>query len=199
MKKNKVLLSVLALVLVAAISVAGTVAYLTSKTEEVVNTFTVGEVKIDLKEKKVAEDGSVPSGTTADKYTETKQSYKVYPGGVYNKAPAVLVDASSEKCYVFVKVDNGMAALEGGDNTIADQMEVNHWVLKDSANGIWQYDGIANPGDVLPLFETFTVRTDWDGQGITDNSKITILAAAVQADNCTATVALAEAKALLLN
>ena len=190
------LLNLLVLVLVAAISITGTLAFLTDKTGEVKNTFTVGEVKIDLKEKKVAENGSVPEGTAAANYTETEQSYKIFPGGTYNKAPAVLVDADSEECYVFVKLTNGMETFEAtGEGTIAAQMVANGWTLKDETNGIWQYDEIAEPSAVLPLFDTITIRGDWDGTGTL--SDIVIIAAAVQADNCTAAQALTEATALL--
>ena len=196
MKNRKMLLNLLVLVLVAAISITGTLAFLTDKTGEVKNTFTVGEVKIDLKEKKVAENGSVPEGTAAANYTETEQSYKIFPGGTYNKAPAVLVDADSEECYVFVKLTNGMETFEAtGEGTIAAQMVANGWTLKDETNGIWQYDEIAEPSAVLPLFDTITIRGDWDGTGTL--SDIVIIAAAVQADNCTAAQALTEATALL--
>ena len=47
---KKKLTTVLAIVLVVALSVAGTYAYLTSKTATITNTFTVGNVKIDLTE-----------------------------------------------------------------------------------------------------------------------------------------------------
>ena len=54
MKKNlkKVLLLVLCAALLVSVTVAGTVAYLTS-TAKVENTFTVGKVKITMDESKV--------------------------------------------------------------------------------------------------------------------------------------------------
>ena len=56
--KSKALLMTLCAVLLVAASVLGTMAYLTS-TDEVENTFTVGNVKIALDEAKVNADGTV--------------------------------------------------------------------------------------------------------------------------------------------
>ncbi|MDY5347494.1 MAG: hypothetical protein SPG37_07790, partial [Eubacteriales bacterium] len=60
--KNKALLLTLCAMLLVAASIFGTVAYLTSKTENVVNTFTVGQVKITLDEAKVDADGKPVQG-----------------------------------------------------------------------------------------------------------------------------------------
>ena len=82
---KKKLTTVLAIVLVVALSVAGTYAYLTDKTGPVVNTFTVGNVNITLAE------------TTGD-------SYKMVPSTPIHKDPKVTVKADSEACWLFVKV-----------------------------------------------------------------------------------------------
>ena len=89
---KKKLTTVLAIVLVVALSVAGTYAYLTSKTATITNTFTVGNVKIDLTE-------------------TTGTEYQLIPGKVHEKNPIVTVKGGSEKCYLFVKFEeNGNAA-----------------------------------------------------------------------------------------
>lgn len=89
---KKKLTTVLAIVLVVALSVAGTYAYLTSKTATITNTFTVGNVKIDLTE-------------------TTGTEYQLIPGKVHKKDPVVTVKGGSEKCYLFVKFEeNGNAA-----------------------------------------------------------------------------------------
>lgn len=82
---KKKLTTVLAIVLVVALSVAGTYAYLTDKTGPVVNTFTVGNVNIDL--------------------TETTTDYKMIPGMTIHKDPMVTVKENSEACWLFVKVE----------------------------------------------------------------------------------------------
>lgn len=83
---KKKLTTVLAIVLVVALSVAGTYAYLTDKTAQVVNTFTVGNVDIKLAE-------------------TTGNSYKMVPGTPIHKDPKVTVEADSEACWLFVKVE----------------------------------------------------------------------------------------------
>ena len=83
---KKKLTTVLAIVLVVALSVAGTYAYLPSKTATITNTFTVGNVKIDLTE-------------------TTGTEYQLIPGKVHEKNPIVTVKGGSEKCYLFVKFE----------------------------------------------------------------------------------------------
>lgn len=96
MKKKITLVVALALVLV--VGVFGTLAYLTDS-KEVVNTFTVGKVKIDL--------------------TETKTDFKMVPGREIEKDPVVTVEAGSEKCYLFVKVTEGNNAANYLDYSVA--------------------------------------------------------------------------------
>lgn len=105
--KSKILLLMLCAVALVAASVLGTLAYLTS-TDEVVNTFTVGKVQIKLDEAKVNPDGT--EVTPAERVKVN--SYKLLPGHEYIKDPTVHVDADSESCWVFVVVDNQIAALE---------------------------------------------------------------------------------------
>lgn len=96
--KSKALLMTLCAVLLVAASVLGTMAYLTS-TDEVENTFTVGNVKITLDEAKVNADGTV-NGNERVKGNE----YKLMPGHTYVKDPTVTVKAPSVDSYVRMKV-----------------------------------------------------------------------------------------------
>ena len=108
-------------VLLVTASVLGTMAYLTSQ-DQVVNTFTVGNVAITLDETDVDVNG--------DKDSEDRvkaNEYKLLPGHTYTKDPIVHVDADSEDCYLFVKVENGIAAIEA-DTKVADQMAEKGWV-----------------------------------------------------------------------
>lgn len=83
--KKKLLAAVVAVALAACCVIGGTLAWLTDKTDSKVNTFTVGDVNIDL--------------------TETTTTYKILPGTEIAKDPKVTVEADSEACYLFVKVD----------------------------------------------------------------------------------------------
>ena len=82
--KKKTLALVLALTLLVAGVVGGTLAWLTDRTAEVKNTFTVGDINIDL--------------------TETTADYKMVPGNTIAKDPTVTVKANSETCWLFVEV-----------------------------------------------------------------------------------------------
>lgn len=90
--KLLVLLLVLSLTLVGVIG--GTLAWLMTKTDSVVNTFTYGNIKIDLEETD-PEDDDDPSNNT----------FPMVPGNPIAKDPKVTVKADSEDCWLFVKID----------------------------------------------------------------------------------------------
>ena len=85
MKNKKTLALILSLVLVIGIAAGATVAWFTDTTDEVVNTFTVGNIDIDLDE-------------------TTGEEYKMIPGWTITKDPYATVTADSEDCYLFVEV-----------------------------------------------------------------------------------------------
>lgn len=89
MKKKTILVAAIAVMLVAALVVGGTLAYFTDKTETVKNTFTVGNVAIDLKE---------PSW-------KENESHTLLPGVSYAKDPTITVKDNSQDAYVFLKLD----------------------------------------------------------------------------------------------
>ena len=103
--RSKALLLTLCAVLLVAASVMGTMAYLTS-TDEVNNTFTVGNVKITLDEAKVNTDGTAVTPAERVKANE----YKLMPGHTYTKDPTVTVIKGSESSYVRMKVTFNNAA-----------------------------------------------------------------------------------------
>ena len=132
---KKTLTVLLALVLVIAMSVAGTMAYLTS-TDEVVNTFTVGNVQIKLDEAKANADGTLVEGAARVKANE----YKLIPGHKYNKDPMVTVLKGSESSYIkmtvtFTKANelDAIFAKDGGADmlSIFKGYDASNWI----ANG----------------------------------------------------------------
>lgn len=104
--KKKTIALLLVLMMIFGVTCGGTIAYLTSKTDTVVNTFTVGNVTIKLDEAKVGTDGKatndriagVPEGATFS------NTYKLIPGGVYDKDPTVYVKKGSEQSYIRMMV-----------------------------------------------------------------------------------------------
>lgn len=135
--KNKAMLLSLCAILLVAASVLGTMAYLTSQ-DAVTNTFTVGKVAITLDEAKVDVYGTEITGDDAARVNTN--SYKLIPGHSYIKDPIVHFDSSSEDSYVFVKVENGISAIEaesveGGYQNITAQITANGWTQLTDADG----------------------------------------------------------------
>lgn len=96
---KKTLLTIAAALLLVFASVMGTMAYLTS-TDTVTNTFTVGNVKINLDEAKVDTNGSKVTSDGSDVREESANSYHLYPGHTYVKDPTVTVLTGSDEAYV---------------------------------------------------------------------------------------------------
>lgn len=100
----------LALVLVLGVAAGGTVAWLTSKTSDVVNTFTTSNIDINL--------------------TEETTDYKMVPGYTIAKDPKVTVLAGSEKCYLFVKLEKST----NFDDFLTYEVDNTAWTQGDGTN-----------------------------------------------------------------
>lgn len=181
--KKKVFLTVLCAAALVVASVLGTMAYLTSKTGPVTNTFTVGNVKITLNEAKVDTAGVPVEGAAR----VTENDYKLIPGHTYTKDPTVHVDADSEESWLFVKVVDEIADIEDA-KTVATQMADNGWI--SLGNGVYVHgdnNGTATPvaaGD-YDVFGTFKVKNDVTDLNSYVNKTIKVEAYAVQADGFT--------------
>lgn len=184
MNAKKIVTAGLALVMVAGISVAGTLAYLTS-TDSVSNTFSVGQVAITLDEAPVDANGQETTGARVK-----TNAYKLMPGHEYDKDPTVHFQAGSEASYLFVKVDNGIAgaeSTEGSYKSIATQITDNSWTALEGETGVYYKQVAANTGDAAidyPVFEGFTVSGALTNTQLANfnNKTITVTAYAIQAD-----------------
>lgn len=183
--RNKIMLLALCMVALIAVSVLGTMAYLTS-TDTVTNTFTVGKVAITLDEAKVNDAGVAV--TPAERVKAN--SYKLMPGHSYTKDPTVHVTDGSENCYIFVKVENGISDIEAsGDTTIAAQLTAKGWKAVDGITGVYVYAGTEEgatkkdlaAGSSAVVFDSFKIA---DAADIARKagSTIKITAYAIQAD-----------------
>lgn len=173
---KKTLTIILAFVLVIAMSVAGTVAYLTSQ-DSVTNTFTVGKVAITLDEAKVDANGAA---LTPEERVKAN-SYKLIPGHAYTKDPIIHVDANSEKCWLFVKVENGISEIEDSANTIAAQLAAKGWSAVNGAANVYAYKESVAGGTDVPVFGSFKIAGTADVAKYA-NAKVVVTAYAVQAD-----------------
>ena len=84
--KKKATIAVTALLLVLCFAIGGTLAWLVDESDKVVNTFTYGDINIDLSESE-------------------NLNLKMIPGNDITKDPKVTVKAGSEACWLFVKVE----------------------------------------------------------------------------------------------
>lgn len=104
---RRVVLTASLLVLVAALSIGGTIAWLTADTTPVVNTFTASDINIELTETEGGED----------------HEFKMVPGKEIAKDPKVTVKADSEACWLFVKVE----ASDNFDDFLGTYSTANGW------------------------------------------------------------------------
>ena len=178
MKAKKVLALVLCAALLVAGSVAATLAYLSFTTDPVVNTFSIGKVEIDLDETDVDVYG-VKDGETPVK----ANTYKLIPGHEYKKDPVVHVKAESEVCWLFVKVVDEIAAIQD-ETTVADQMKAKGWVALDGVENVWYYNAKVDARTAavnVPVFESFKIKGNANVAAY-NGKTITVTAYAVQAD-----------------
>ncbi len=201
--KKKILVACLCVAL-AVLTVAGTtLAYLTSQAE-VKNTFTVGNVKMTMDEAEVNTDGTPVENANR----VGSNDYILSPGHTYVKDPIVHMDAVSENCYVFIKVENGLGVLEaatsaedGGYKNIAAQITANGW--KPLMNGTTAVAGVyyqeytKNQTDrELEVFVNFKIADNantlkdgdqviWDTITTAQPIKVNVTAYAIQADGMT--------------
>ena len=203
--RNKALLLTLCAVLLVTASVLGTMAYLTS-TDEVQNTFTVGQVQITLDEAKVNPDGTLvykEDGQTPVDRVSTN-SYKLLPGHTYNKDPMVTVLNGSEASYIKMTVTFSKAsaldaifAPTGADLTsIFNGYDSANWIYKDNTKDatadtrtyeFWYKETVGAPtADVAldALFDSITVPGEITNEQLAtiEGMTITVNAYAIQAD-----------------
>lgn len=109
MKKSiaSLIVSIVTVTLLAACLVGGTVAWLMAKTTPVVNTFTYGDINVDL------EETDMVLGDDEENY---ENEFKMVPGSDLEKDPTVVVKAGSEAAWLFVKLEKA-----GGDVTIGEK------------------------------------------------------------------------------
>ena len=199
---KKALLLTLCAVLLVAASVLGTMAYLTS-TDEVQNTFTVGQVSIKLDEAKANPDGSLVPNAERVK----ANSYKLIPGHTYNKDPMVTVLKGSESSYIKMTVTFTKAAQldeifapNGADMTrIFNGYDRTNWIAKGNTENpadntrtyeFWYKEAVAAPdADVAldALFDSITVPGSITNDQLKaiEGMTITVNAYAIQADGFT--------------
>lgn len=156
--------------LIVCATVAGTLAWLTDTTAPVVNTFTVGDINIELKE-------------------TTGETYKMVPGIELVKDPTVTVKAGSVACWLFVKV-----AKSGNFDRFMTFEIANGWTELTVGSGVY-YRNVGDESAVVATDAPFNVisgnkvtvkntvtKADLNGLTETTYPTLTFTAYAVQKD-----------------
>lgn len=217
MKKKAVkLLSILlAAALLVGASVGGTLAWLSAKSDTVVNTFTVGNINIKLEETDAAETNP-GSGIFA-------KSLKMVPGNDIAKDPTVTVERGSEDCYLFVKITEGdqaaklIATTSNKDNnggTYITYDVATGWTAVDGEDSVYYRTVSANDTEDQPFYilsagdaakglekgyvhvEETVTKAMMDSDADVDKLSLTFTAYAVQSANLDVKDAWDEAKTL---
>lgn len=165
-RTRRALLTLCLMLAVAVVSIGGTIAWLTDKTDTITNKFTASDVDIELKE-------------------TTGTEYKMVPGATITKDPKVTVKDDSEACWVFVKIEKST------DKAFDDYMTYNMatgWTDLTGVSGVYYRE--VNDTNADQVFEviandTITVKDSvtkamMDALTDANTPKLTITAYAIQ-------------------
>ena len=168
--KKKTIALIVCLTLIIGCAIGGTIAWLTDKTATVTNTFTAGDVDIDLTE-------TFNTDTNNDGKNDCWTA-KMVPGASYTKDPVVTVKAGSEGCWLFVKFEenNGADTYLNYTSTLTTD---NGWTRGDGTSiptNVW-YRAVpaSNTDQSWNLLDGNTVQVD--GTAVTKESMTTAAAA----------------------
>lgn len=138
----KVTALLLAVMLTVGGVVGGTVAWLIDSPAPVVNTFTYGDINIEL--------GETDTELDNDGKATTNQ-YKMMPGNPITKDPVITVKSGSEEMWLFVKLEESGGATVGEAEYTFDaylDYEVDDsWKELEGFENVWYYHGKVKVAD----------------------------------------------------
>lgn len=223
MKKNKIMLSVISGLLVAAVAVGGTLAYLSDKSNMVTNTFNVGAGYEEDDDGHVGLWLDETDVTNPESRTEIGNEYEdLQPGSIVEKDPTFHLTAGSTDSYVFAQVTGVDEMIKAGYYfTVVEPEKLvdpaasafnEKWVkVADNGvegdagfNGLYIYkdgdDGIVSGGEAMEaMFNWVKLGSDVDNEEFAAiaPSAVDIRGVAVQSANLTAEEAQVEAEKIL--
>lgn len=172
--KKKLLAMCMVVCLSAVAVVGGTMAYFTDSADKT-NTFTVGNVNIDLTEPKWDEQGS-------------EDAPEAYPGEALAKDPTVTNDGANP-CFVRIQVTGWDCLKDAGLITYrtdyVDNKLGNNWV--EGKDGYFYYTGVLEAGATTDaLFDQIVIPTGLTNGDATTEYNLVVKAEAVQAQGAKA-------------
>ena len=168
--KKKITAIALVVCLVAVAIVGGSLAYFTD-TDDATNTFTVGNVSIDL-----TEENWIGGGTVMP---------QVYPGEVLAKDP-VVTNTGANPCFVRIKVE-GLGCLDPASDIVYLTGEEEGglgagWELNAVDNYFYYNQALAVGAETTALFDSIQIPTDLENGAPFNSFDVVVTAEAVQAD-----------------
>lgn len=154
---KKTLTMVLAFALIFALGIGATLAWLTATSGEVKNTFTIGDINIELKEHQY-----VPATKTLNDVEVTgNDNYKYVPGDTLPKDPFVRVQTGSEDCWLFVKVtesNNTVTVGTASEKVINYTVDTSVWTPVSGTTNVW-YKSVS-ASDVATEAKTYSILSN---------------------------------------
>ncbi len=174
MSKRKIVLLALAVCMVAILAVGGTLAYFTAE-DDATNTFTVGNVKIDLTE---------PNWNTSG----SEDALEVYPTEPLAKDPTV-TNTGANPCFVRISVTGWDCLAPAGDITYRTDYVTgklgDNWVLH--TDGYFYYNKVLAVGETTDaLFDQIVIPSDLENGDAETEFNLVVTAEAVQAQGAKA-------------
>lgn len=177
--KKKIFIVVVSILSVCSFLVGTSVAWLSSKTDEVINTFTYGDINIKIEE----------TDTQDNDDNEFTNEYKMLPGNKITKDPKVTVLKNSEDSYLFVKITKS----ENFDDFMTYEL-VEGWTLVENTENVYYREVTKKDSDqefyilkdnTVTVKESVTKKmlNELDSNGTTNYPTLTFTAYAVQRDS----------------
>lgn len=161
---TKALVVVLAVMMIVGATIGGTIAWLVDTTETVTNTFSVGDINISLWENDYV---SKTNTLDTNKKVTEESEYKIVPGASSPKNPTLTIDKGSEKCWVYVTIENNLV-LE--NKTVADvDIDMSKWTQIGQTVGnktLYRYNSEVDASAAAVDVDVFE-KVSYDGAAIT--------------------------------
>lgn len=192
-KSKKFLTAFMAVVMIAACIAAPTYSWLSSRSEQVVNTFAGGAITVTIDEAQVDTDGKKIDGGER----VVANSYKYAAGSVLDKDPTPTVLKGSVECYVFLCVENELDDLFSMDINTADWTKVS----EEQGKAIYLYKEAVDAENadeditLSPIFTQVTVSKELTQDDVArlGEKNINVTAYAIQTEALTREEAINEA------
>lgn len=178
LSKSKLLILSIAIIALLCTVIGGTVAWLFSTPDPIVNTFTYGDINITLTETDTKDDENLNTNT-----------YEMIPGNKITKDPVITVQENSENCYLFIKIEKTTNFDEFMEYRLLE-----NWILLDETENVYYQEVVKNTekqefyvikDNTVTVKESVTKRmlNELNRDGVENYPQMTITAYAVQRDS----------------